>query len=130
MLLLMGGVCLAALSVLGFVMRHDFAWAGGFAAGAAAQIFKFAFIDLNTIRKIAVQRENAPATQLKASFLSLAIFAAALAAVYKFDLNIWACAAGILLPRIVLIVDTYVRPNPFASDASADGEGLEEVGDA
>lgn len=96
------------------VPSPDHAWAGGFAAGAAAQLLKFGILDIAAIRKIAAEREAAAMTQVKSMFMSLVIFGLAVVAVYALRLNVWSMAAGIFLPRIILVVDTWIRPNPFA----------------
>lgn len=125
MFALMGGICLAILVVLGAVVR-DNSLCAGFACGAAAQLIKFGFLDIASVRQLAAQREKAAAIQLKTSFLSLLVFGLALVPVYLYHFNIWAFAAGIFIPRIVLIADTYFRPNPFVSEDSA----AEEAHDA
>lgn len=98
---------------LAILKPDDLAWAGGFAVGSLAQLFKFGFIDVNVVKKIAVEKKDAAGTQLKTMFVTLAVFAVAVLAVHKLGLNVWAMAAGIFLPRILLIADTYIRPNPF-----------------
>lgn len=117
MLIIMIGVCFVIAAVLALAMGSDYSWSAGFAAGAAAQLFKFGFLDIAAIRKIAESKESAPTTQLKSSFLSLVVFGLGLAAVFTLNLNVWAFAAGIFIPRIILIADTYVRPDPFAAGA-------------
>lgn len=113
MLGLMAGVCLAVLVVLLAALRPDYSLGGGFALGAAAQLFKFAVLDVGVVRRIVADGQRAATTQLKASFLSLVVLGAGLAAVFRFDFNLWAFAAGIFLPRLILIADSYLRPNPF-----------------
>ncbi|MCD8352337.1 MAG: hypothetical protein LUC93_17170 [Planctomycetaceae bacterium] len=123
---LMIGVCLAVFVVLLAVMRHDMAWAGGFAAGAAAQLGKFGFLDVAVIKKIAAEKKDPAVTQLKAMFVSLALFGLAVVIVYTFGLNVWTMAAGIFLPRLILLADAYIRPNPFGNgteDAAAEETG-------
>lgn len=131
MLLLMGGVCLAISAALALAMRGHLDWAGGFAAGAAAQLLKFGWLDVAVVKKIAATREKAATTQLQSSFFSLLVFGAALFLVYKFDLYVWTFVAGVFLPRVILIADTYIRPNPFGAESPAsDGDVREEVTDA
>lgn len=113
MLILMAGTCLAVFAALLAFMRGSYDWSCGFALGATAQLVKFGFIDIATIKKIAIQQERAASIQLKSSFLSLLLFGLALTGVFTFGLNVWAFAAGIFLPRLILIADTYIRPNPF-----------------
>lgn len=107
--------CLAATVGLCLATPGDFRLAGGFAAGAAAQLFKFGFLDVRIIRKIATERERTAATQMKAMFLSLVVFGLSLLATLRLGWNVWATAAGIFLPRLILIADTWFRPNPFGT---------------
>lgn len=131
MLVLMAGVCLAAAVVLLAVFRDDWSWAGGFAVGAAAQLVKFGLLDLAAIKRIAAIREGAAVTQLKSSFMSLVLFGCAVAVVYHLRLNVWAMAAGIFLPRLVLLGDAYLRPNPFGENGGAGTElATEDAKDA
>ncbi len=118
---LMCGVCLAVAVVLLAVMRLDWSWAGGFAVGATAQLFKFGFLDIAAIRKIAAEKDAAASTQLKSMFLSLVVFGLAVVVVYKLKLNVWSMAAGIFLPRIILLADAYIRPNLFKPEGKAGG---------
>ncbi len=110
----MTGACLAVLALLLAFGRGDLALAGGFAAGAAARLVKFRFLDLAVVRKIAVEKRAAAATQLKSMALWLALFMLAAAAVFAFRLNVWTMVAGIFLPPLILVADTYARPNLFA----------------
>lgn len=127
MFTLMAVICAAVLAVLLLAMPGELAWAGGFAAGAAAQLFKFGVLDIAAIKKIATEQKDAATAQVKSMYLSLLVFALAVAAVYKLGLNVWAMAAGIFLPRLILVADTYIRPNPFKRP---DGESaLPEVED-
>lgn len=120
---LMCGVCLAVAVILLAAMRPDWAYAGGFAAGAAAQLFKFGFLDIAAIRKIAVEKNAAATTQLKSMFLSLAVFGLAVIIVYTLRLNVWAMAAGIFLPRLILVADSYLRPDPFGTEEAESEAG-------
>ncbi len=124
MFVLMICVCLAATIGLGVSLRPDWSWAGGFAAGSAAQLFKFGFLDIAAVRKIAAEREAAASTQLKSMFLSLIVFGLAVVTVFKSQFNVWAMAAGIFLPRVILLIDAYVRPNPFSRTAATDDAGF------
>lgn len=117
MFVFMAGVCLLTTGVLFLALPGESAWAGGFAVGATAQLLKFGFVDIATVRKIAVDGKSAAATQLKASFFSLVIFALAAALVLRFGLNVWTMAAGIFVPRLLLLADAYIRPNPFGGDS-------------
>lgn len=123
----MFGLFIAAAAVVTVVLiilkRDDLAWAGGFAIGSLAQLFKFGFIDVNVVKKIAVEKKDAAGTQLKTMFLSLAVFAAAVLVVHKLKWNVWAMAAGIFLPRLLLLADAYVRPNPFGPFDEQDDAG-------
>ncbi|MCD8138226.1 MAG: hypothetical protein LUE17_00330 [Planctomycetaceae bacterium] len=124
---LMIGACLAVFAVLLAVMRQDTAWAGGFAVGAAAQLVKFGFLDIAVIKKIAAEKKDPAVTQLKAMLVSLALFGAAVVFVYTFALNVWTMAAGIFLPRLILLADAYIRPNPFGTGTEA--AAAEETGE-
>lgn len=127
MFALMAVACLVVLAALILSMPGDLAWAGGFAAGAVAQLFKFGVLDIAAIKKIASEQKNAATAQVKVMYLSLLVFGLAVAVVYKLGLNVWALAAGIFLPRLILVADTYIRPNPFKRP---EGEGsLPEVED-
>ncbi|MCC8167698.1 MAG: hypothetical protein LIQ31_16550, partial [Planctomycetes bacterium] len=37
-------------------------------------------------------------------------------------------AAGIFLPRLILIADTYIRPNPFGNGEDYPGDGSDGAG--
>lgn len=128
MFTVMLAVCLAVAAALFVAMRPDYSRALGFAAGAAAQLLKFAILDVAVIRKIAVEKKDAAATQLKVMVLSLILFGAAVMLVHTMHGNIWAMAAGIFLPRIILLADTYIRPNPFgeASSGGTPASGTED----
>lgn len=123
----MFGLCLVvavvATVLLAIVRQDDLAWAGGFAIGSLAQLFKFGFIDVNVIKKIAVEQKNAPGIQLKAMFMSLAVFAVAVLVVHSLTMNVWAMAAGIFVPRLILIADTYIRPDPFKHAEGPENDG-------
>lgn len=109
-------VCAAALAGLAAAgFRGDWSWALGFGAGAAAQLAKFRFIDVAAVQRLAAGNEAA-ATQLKATLCSLFLFGLAVAAAYALGGNVWALAAGIFLPRVILVADAWLRPNPFGSD--------------
>lgn len=130
----MFGLCLAAAAagvvLLAVFRADDMGWAGGFAIGSLAQLVKFGFIDVNVIKKIAVEKKDPAATQLKTLFVSLFIFGLAVLAVHTLKMNVWAMAAGIFLPRLILVADTYIRPNPFHDvDGEADGQGGEPEDD-
>lgn len=130
MLCLMAGACLVVAAALLVVMWENREWAGGFAVGAAAQLFKFGVLDIGVIRKIAVGGNGAATAQVKSMYAFLLILGAAAFLVYTLKLNPWAMLAGIVLPRLVLIADTYLRPNLFApADAAVDGNGKGGEGD-
>lgn len=114
-LVFMSAVCLAAAVALLVAVPGDAAWAGGFVAGAAAQLFKFGVLDVAAIRKIAVRPESAAATQVKSMYVSMLVFGLAAAAVFMLKLNVWTMAAGIFAPRLILLADSYIRPNPFGT---------------
>lgn len=111
--LVMAAVCLAVLAALWLGLRGDASWALGFACGAAAQLLKFGFIDVSVVRRLAAGGKGAETAQLKASLFSLLILGIAVAAVYKLGGNVWGMAAGIFLPRVILVADSWLRPNPF-----------------
>lgn len=113
MFALMAVACLVVLLALVLAMPGDLSWAGGFAAGSVAQLFKFGVLDIAAIKKIASEQKGAATAQVKVMYLSLVVFALAVAVVYKLGLNVWSLAAGIFLPRLILVADTYIRPNPF-----------------
>lgn len=112
-------ICLGVFALLAALMREDYTWWGGFAAGAVAQLAKFRFLDIAVIRKIAVEQKDAAATQLKAMIPALVLFGLAVAVVYILRLNVFAMAAGIFLPRLILIADSYIRPNPFGNGGAS-----------
>lgn len=113
---IMVAVCVAVFAGLLIGMGGDASWALGFGFGAAAQLAKFGVIDVAVVKKVAAEKKDAAATQLKAMFFSLFIFGIAVIAVYKLGGNVWAMAAGIFLPRVILIADAWLRPNPFATE--------------
>ncbi len=125
MFLIMAMACLAVFAGLVVVMRQDFSWSGGFLLGAAAQLLKFRFLDIAVIQKIAIEKRDPAGVQLKAAFVTLVLFGGAAAAVLKMGFNVWAMALGVFLPRLVLIADTYLRPNPF-ENATGPAEAPEE----
>lgn len=116
-------VAVVVTALVAIVRQDDLSWAGGFAIGSLAQLFKFGFIDIAVIRKIAVEKNNAAGIQLKAMFLSLVVFGLAVVAVHYLKMNVWAMAAGIFLPRLILIADTYIRPDPFKNMAGPENDG-------
>ena len=117
---LMLAVCLAVEALLVFLAWHNPAWAAGFALGSAAQLFKFFFLDAALIRKIAAGNAKPASLQLKSTLLSLAVFGLMAAAGVKLGADIWAMAAGVFLPRLILLADAWIRPNPFAGAEGAD----------
>lgn len=128
MFTLMTGICLAVAAALLAIMRGAPEWPGGFALGAAAQLLKFGLLDVAVVRKIAAEKRDPAATQLKTMFLSLVLFGLAVFAVLTLGYNVWAMAAGIFLPRLLLLADAYIRPNPFG-DAANDADAPEESGE-
>lgn len=110
-------MCMACgAAFAGLAAAGDAPWAPGFGAGAAAQLVKFACIDAAVVRKIALERRDAAATQLKATALSLALFGLAALAAHRWGGNMWALAAGIFLPRAVLVADAWIRPKLFEGE--------------
>lgn len=107
--------CGAAAAGLAVGMRGDGSWALGFGFGAAAQLAKFGFFDVAAVKKIAAERKDAAAAQLKSTLFSFVIFGLCVAAVYSLGGNVWAMAAGIFLPRVILVADAWLRPNPFGA---------------
>lgn len=132
MFLFMAAACLIVFVALLVFGAGDWTLAGGFAAGAAARLIKFRFLDLAVVRKIAVEKKDAAATQLKSMVVWMALFALAAVAVFTFKLNIWTMVAGIFLPPLLLVADTYLRPNLFARSApegDAPGATTEDSGE-
>ncbi|MCL2000961.1 MAG: hypothetical protein FWG74_05965 [Planctomycetes bacterium] len=117
MLAIMTGACLGVTVILFALLRNDFAWCGGFAVGAAAQLFKFGVLDIAAIRRIAASSQGAAGIQMLTTLLSLAVFGLAGLCIWKADWNIWAMAAGIFVPRLILLADAYLRPELFARPA-------------
>lgn len=114
MLFLLTGVCIVVAACLLAFIPSDRTWAAGFAVGAAAQMLKFGFLDVGVVRSIALNPESAPMQQLKSRYGTMVILAIAIIAALKFGLNVWALAAGVLLPRVMYLADAYLRPNVFA----------------
>ncbi len=110
-------LCGAVAVGIGVLLPGDWLRLLGFLVGAAAQLIKFGFLDVSTVKRMAAAPDQAAKLQLRATFLSLLIFCLALAVAFKFSLDIWMVAAGIFLPRIILIIDSFVRPDPFTSTA-------------
>lgn len=128
MLLLLMVVCAAAAVCLLVFVPGDYARLGGFVTGAAAQLLKFATLDVWLVKRMATDPDNAAMQQIKSRYGTLALLAIAVVVSLKFRFNVWALAAGIFLPRVILLADTYLRPNIFAKPPSAAPEGREESG--
>lgn len=127
MLIFMAAACAAVAVVLVLASPGNLEWAGGFAVGAGAQLFKSGVIDLGVIKRIASEQKNAATAQVKGMYLFLLVLAAAAYLVFTLRLNPWAMLAGIVLPRAILVADTYIRPNPFGrTEPAADGRGVED----
>ncbi len=112
-------LCFVALAGMAAGAAGDASYAPyalGFGLGAAAQLLKFRCVDSAVIRKIAVEKKDAAAVQLKAMGGSLLLFGIAVAAAHRWGGDIWAMAAGIFLPRLVLVADAWIRPNPFRTE--------------
>lgn len=122
MFAVMTGACLAVLVIMMAARRGDWALAGGFAAGAAARLVKFRFLDIAVVRKIAIEKKDAAATQLKSMAVWLVLFGSAAAVTLSLNLNVWAMVAGIFLPPVLLVADTYLRPNLFSRTPSGGGD--------
>jgi hypothetical protein len=111
LLVVMAAACaggLACLAVFG-----ETQWWIGFGAGAAAQLFKFAFVDAAVVRRLAEGKTDVVAAQARGMIYSLIVFGIAVLAIYNFGGSVWAMAAGIFLPRVILIADTWLRPDLF-----------------
>lgn len=106
-------VCVIAAVAIIFLLPGDFPRLWGFVAGAAAQLAKFGLLDVGTVQRIAADPEHAAKIQLRATLLSLLLFGLAIAIVFVCRLNVWMLALGIFLPRMLLIADTFFRPDPF-----------------
>ena len=104
---------IAALSLF-ILLPGELSYGFGFLVGSAAQLIKFGFLDVSTIRTIAANPKDAPKAQLRAMVFTMIIFAVGIVIALRFRMNIWAMAAGVFLPRIVLLVDTFLRPDPFS----------------
>ncbi|MCC8181098.1 MAG: hypothetical protein LIP23_09355 [Planctomycetes bacterium] len=129
MVIIMVCVCAAVLAGFLICMPAQPAWAGGFVLGAAAQLLKFALIDVATIKKVAANQADAPTAQLKALLFSLFLFGLAVVGVLYWQWSVWAMAVGIFLPRLILLADASIRPNPFASPGDGStGETAAENG--
>jgi phosphate/sulfate permease len=77
---------------------------------------KFGFVDAAVVRRLAEERKDAASVQLKATFFSLLLLGLAVAVAYAVGGNVWALAAGIFLPRAILVADAWLRPNPFPEE--------------
>jgi hypothetical protein len=126
MLIFMTAVCLVIAAAMFFLLPGQYGYLGGFVIGAAAQLIKFGFIDIGTIKRLAAQPDKAGKLQLRSTFLSLVLFGAAIALAFKLGMNIWAWAGGIFLPRLILLADAFVRPDPFNAAGKAGGAGSDE----
>lgn len=117
MFAVMAAACLAVLAALAIARPGDPALAGGFAAGAAARLLKFRFLDIAVVRKIALEKKDAASTQLRTMAAWMGLFILAAAVVFLCRLNVWTMVAGIFLPPAILVADTCLRPNLFARTA-------------
>lgn len=123
MLAVMFGACLVVTVLLIAFAPGEWAWIGGFATGAAAQLLKFGIVDISVVKQVALHPDSEPWQRVKARYGTLALLVLAVILTLKFKLNPWALAAGIFLPRVLLLADTYLRPNVFATPSSAISEG-------
>ncbi|MDR1521043.1 MAG: hypothetical protein LBU23_13020 [Planctomycetota bacterium] len=121
MAILMLGVCLGVDAALLLLLRPAHAWSAGFALGAGAQLAKFVWLDARTVLEIAGGGASPAKAQLKTMFISLLLFGLAAAAALGIGGDLWALAAGIFLPRLLLLADAWLRPNPFARPAAPAG---------
>ena len=106
-------LCLACAAALFIAVPGDFAWCGGFAIGAAAQLFVFKFLDVQVIKKTAESPDASKMASVKKMYLSMVIYAAAVLLIYKLHLNVWSFVLGMFAPKLMLIADMYLRPNVF-----------------
>jgi hypothetical protein len=106
-------VCVIAAVAIVIALPGDFPRLFGFIAGAAAQLAKFGLLDAGTVQRISADPEHAAKIQLRATLSSLLLFGLAIAVVFVCKLDVWALALGIFLPRLLLIADTFFRPDPF-----------------
>lgn len=113
MFLLTGIVTILAAVGIAIALPGDHARFWGFVIGAAAQLFKFGLLDVSTIKQMAASPDHAAKIQLRATLLGMAVFGVAVVLVFVLGFDVWTMAAGIFLPRIILLVDTFIRPNPF-----------------
>lgn len=114
----MAGICLGVTVLLFVALPGSYAWCGGFAAGAAAQLVKFGVLDIAIVRRIAAGNQGAAGVQVRNTFLFLVLLGLAAVVVWKMGWNVWAMVAGIFAPRLILLADVYVRPNPFGTPTS------------
>lgn len=126
MLALLTAVCATGAVCLLVFVPGDYARLGGFTLGAAGQLLKFATLDVWLVKRMATDPEKAAMQQLKSRYGALALLAVVLVVSLKFKFNVWALAAGIFLPRVILLADTYLRPNIFAKPSSAAPDGRVE----
>lgn len=123
MLYLMLGVSLAVTVTILIVPGGDRSWAGGFALGSVAQLFKFGVLDLAVVRGVASGDGRAARTQVRNMLFALALFGLAAILTLRLGFGVWALAAGIFLPRLLLLADAKIRPNPFgAADMGRNGD--------
>ncbi|MDR2392204.1 MAG: hypothetical protein LBE84_11075 [Planctomycetota bacterium] len=128
MAVLMAVVALVVAAALAILFRPGHAWTVGFALGAGTQIFKFAVLDIRPILAVASGAAGPGRSQLRIMFLSLVLFGSMAAAGLWIGANIWAMAAGVFLPRLILLADTWFRPDPFARGrAPVKDDGVEGV---
>ena len=102
------------------ILPSEPTYALGFVAGAAAQLVKFGFLDVATVRNIAANPKGGAKVQLQAMVMTMIIFSIAIVVSLKVDFNVWTMAAGVFLPRIILLADTFLRPDPFSSRENRD----------
>ncbi|MDR3211488.1 MAG: hypothetical protein LBU79_06195 [Planctomycetota bacterium] len=119
-------ISLLALGGLAILLPGDYPRLAGFASGSVAQLLKFGLLDRATIQNIAKQPQNAARVQLRATFFGLVVFGLALVLVFSLHLDVWCLAGGIFLPRLVLLADSILRPNPFGEMSESSAETTEQ----
>ncbi|MDR1612142.1 MAG: hypothetical protein LBT97_05090 [Planctomycetota bacterium] len=119
MLILLTAVSASVSLGLLLLAHGDYALFGGFVAGASAQLLKFGILDVGVVKSMADHQGDAPMRQVKSRYGTLALFAVAIIVTIKFGFNVWAFAAGVVLPRVIFLADTFLRPNLFAKSRSS-----------
>lgn len=114
-------VCAAACAALFVMLPHDPQWGLGLALGSIAQLVKFKIVDVATVVKfsanIGMEQKHAAKWQFIGMIKTMVVLSIAfiVAYMYKPFINVWTLIAGILIPRLILVADGIIRPNPFGA---------------